>query len=198
MVASLDGFVARQDGRVDWLDTPDHFSAGKAMEPEAVEAFLKSIDCYVMGSRTYEMALGFEDRGSGWPYGDTPTFVLTTRDLPRRRSTIEFYSGDLAELVNERLRPRFPSIWFVGGGIVCSECLRRGLADEIRYSIIPVLIGEGVPFFGNHGGDIPLHLVAVTPYRNGLVELHYEVQGSDTNPKRAGAGGDPRSPARTE
>ena len=146
------------------------------MSPEFVEAFLETIDCYVMGSRTYETALGFEARGLGWAYGDTPTVVLTSRDLPRTRETIEFYSGDLAQLVHGRLRPRFRTIWFVGGGAVSGECLRLGLADEVRYSIVPILIGEGIPFFEKIGGDVALHLAEVKAYRNGMVELRYEVR----------------------
>src|SRR5262252_2079373 len=105
MAASLDGFIARKDGRVDWMETADEFAGGATMDPGFVEAFLKSIDCYVMGSRTYETALSFEAKGFGWAYGDKPTFVLTHRDLPRARTTVEFYSGDLADLVNARLRP---------------------------------------------------------------------------------------------
>jgi dihydrofolate reductase len=132
MAASLDGFIARKDGSTDWLETADEFAAGEDMDPAYVEAFLKSIDCYVMGSRTYETALNFESKGLGWVYGDKPTFVLTTRTLRRVRDTVEFYSGDLARLVNENLRRRFRSIWFVGGGAVASECLKRGLADEVR------------------------------------------------------------------
>ena len=131
------------------------------MAPGFVEAFLKTIDCYVMGSRTYETALSFEAKGLGWSYGDKPTFVLTSRDLPRTRDTVEFYSGDLAQLVNGRLRPTFHSIWFVGGGTVSGECLRLGLADEVRYSILPVLIGDGIPFFDNLGRDIAPELCLV-------------------------------------
>ena len=74
-----------------------------------------------MGSRTYETAFGFEARGLGWAYGDKPTFVLTNRELPRTRETVEFHSGDLAQFVNERLRPTFRNIWFVGGGVVCGR-----------------------------------------------------------------------------
>lgn len=176
MAASLDGFIARKDGRVDWLETSDVFPDGDTMDPAFVQAFLATIDCYVMGSRTYETALGFEAKGFGWSYGDKPTFVLTRRDLPRIRNTIEFYSGDLAQFVNERLRPRFRSIWFVGGGAVAGECLRLGLADEVRYSILPVLIGDGIPFFEKLDKDVALHLAEVKAYRNGMVELRYEVR----------------------
>jgi dihydrofolate reductase len=177
MAASLDGFIARTDGRVDWLETSDEFVDGDTLEPGFVEAFLKTIDCYVMGSRTYETALRFEAQGFGWSYGDKPTFVLTRRSLPRTRESVEFHSGDLAQFVNVDLRPTFPSIWFVGGGMVSAECLRLGLADEIRYSILPVLIGDGIPFFQKLDGDIALHLAEVKAYRSGIVELHYEVRG---------------------
>ena len=176
MAASLDGFIARKDGSVDWLETSDEFIGGDSLDPNDVEAFLKKIDCYVMGSRTYETALNFEAKGLGWAYGDKPTFVLTSRNLPRVRDTVEFYSGDLSKFVNKRLRPAFGSIWFVGGGTVSGECLRRGLADEIRYSILPVLIGDGVPFFEKLGRDVALHLVEAKAYNSGMVELRYDVR----------------------
>ena len=176
MAASLDGFIARKDGSVDWLETLDEFAGGDTMDPEFVEAFLKTIDCYVMGSRTYELALGFEAKGFGWSYGTKPTFVLTSRDLPRTRDTVEFCSGDLAQLVNGRFRPRFRSIWFVGGGAVSGECLRLGLANEVRYSILPILIGDGIRFFESLDKDIALHLAAVKAYKSGMVELRYEVR----------------------
>src|SRR6478609_6375993 len=94
MAASLDGFIARKDGTVDWLETSDEFAGGETVEPAFVAEFLRTIDCYVMGSRTYETALRFEAKGFGWAYGDKPTFVLTRRELPKIRDTIEFYAGD--------------------------------------------------------------------------------------------------------
>src|SRR5215510_3017616 len=127
------------------------------MTPEVVEAFLKTIDCYVMGSRTYETALDFEAKGFGWSYGDKPTFVLTSRKLRKTRDTVEFYAGDVARLVNDKLKPKFGSIWFVGGGALSGECLRLGLADEVRYSIMPILIGQGISFFDQLDADVPLH-----------------------------------------
>ena len=176
MAASLDGFIARKDGSVDWLETSDHFERGDTMPPEFVEAFLKTIDCYVMGSRTYETALNFEAKGLGWSYGDKPTFVLTTRQLRKTRDTVEFYSGNLALLVDERLKPNFRSIWVVGGGEVSSECLRLGLANEIRYSIMPVVIGDGISFFKGLDKDVALHLVEMKAYVTGMVALRYEVR----------------------
>jgi len=176
MAASLDGFIARKDGSVDWMETSDEFAGGETLEPGFIEAFLKTIDCYVMGSRTYETAIGFEAKGLGWAYGDKPTFVLTSRDLPRTRDTVEFYSGDLTQFVNGELRPRFGSIWIVGGGAVCGECLRLGLADEVRYSILPIVIGDGIRFFERLDRDVGLHLAEVKASKNGTVELCYKVR----------------------
>jgi dihydrofolate reductase len=176
MVASLDGFIARTDGRVDWLETTDTFEGGETMSAGDVAAFLQTIDCYVMGSRTYETALDFERKGLGWAYGDTPTFVLTRRDLPKVRDTVQFYAGDLTQLVNERLRPAFRSIWVVGGGAVSAECLKLGLIDEVRYSMVPVAIGQGIPFFDGLDRDVGLHLLEIKAYTNGMIALRYEVR----------------------
>ena len=176
MVASLDGFIARADGSVDWLEVQDTFEGGETMDADTVRDFLATIDCYVMGSRTYELALDFEAKGFGWAYGDTPTFVLTHRTLPKTHDSVQFYAGDLTAFVNERLRPSFRGIWVVGGGAVASDCLRLGLVDEVRYSIVPILIGAGIPFFGALDADIPLHLVESKAYATGMVALRYEVQ----------------------
>ena len=79
-------------------------------------------------------------------------------------------------MVNERLKPAFRSIWFVGGGAVCGECLRLGLADEVRYSIMPVLIGDGISFFEGLDKDVALHLVEAKAYESGMVALRHEVR----------------------
>jgi dihydrofolate reductase len=175
MAASLDGYIARKDGGVDWLDTSDTFEGGQTMAPEAVAAFLRTIDCYVMGSRTYETALQFEEKGLGWAYGDTPTYVLTSRPLGRTRDSVHLHAGGLAALI-ARLKADFGSIWVVGGGAVSGECLRLGLADELRYSILPILIGDGVSFFDRLDGDVALHLVEATAYKSGMVALRYDVR----------------------
>lgn len=179
MVASLDGFIARKDGRVDWLETKDDFEGGATLTAEFIAEFLKSIDCYVIGARTYETALAFEAQGHGWAYGNTPTFVLTHRDLPRTRPSVQFHAGDLTAFVNDHLRPRFRNIWVGGGGALATDALRLGLVDEVRYSVVPIVIGDGIPFFGPLTADIPLHLAEVRPYRSGMVELRYEVRRID-------------------
>lgn len=175
MAASLDGFIARKDGSVDWLETGDAFEGGETLDAETIKQFLATIDCYVMGSRTYETALGFVEKGFGWAYGDKPTWVLTKRDLPKVRDTVAFHSGDLAELVHG-LRARYRHIWIAGGGAVAGECLRLGLADEVRWSIAPVVIGDGIRFFDGLDRDVPLHLLEVKAYTSGMVALRHAVR----------------------
>jgi hypothetical protein len=92
MAASLDGFIARRDRRVDWLETSDEFADGHTLDPGFVETFLKTIDCYVMGSRSYETALSFEAKGLGWPYGDKPpssSLAAICREPGIRSSSIQ-------------------------------------------------------------------------------------------------------------
>lgn len=175
MAASLDGFIARTDGRTDWMETEDEFPGGESMDPEFVQDFLRSIDCYVMGSRTYETALAFDAKGLGWAYGDKPVFVLTTRSLPKARDTVELVSADLAHLLDEKLRSTFRNIWIVGGSAVAGDAMRRGLADEVRYSVLPVLIGDGIRFFDRIDQDVALHLLEVKAYKNGIVALRHSV-----------------------
>lgn len=176
MAASLDGYIARRDGSVDWLETSDHYDGGEVMAPAAIAEFLQAIDCYVMGSRTYETALDFEARGLGWAYGEKPVVVLTHRELRRTRSSVEFHAGDIEQLVESRLKAAYRNIWVVGGGVVAGECLRRGLADELRFSILPIMIGEGTAFAERLDRDVALHLLEVTAYQNGMVALRYEVK----------------------
>jgi len=175
MATSLDGYIAREDGRVDWMETHDEFKNGQDLDPKYVRAFLDTIDCYVMGSRTYLTALEFEEKGLGWTYGDKPVFVLTGRPLAKMKPTVEFYSGDLRELFNVRLKPTFKNIWVVGGGKLAGACVEADLVDEVRYSILPVLIGKGIAFFEGLTRDVVLHLIEVKAYRNGIVALHHEI-----------------------
>jgi dihydrofolate reductase len=173
MVSSLDGMIAKNDNSVSWFETSDFYEKGLA-EPDAAE-FLKNIDCYVMGARTYEHALELSTT-YGWAYGDTPTIVLTHRNLPINRPNIELYSGELNKLVTERLQPNFRNVWLVGGPMLAKDFIRAKLADEIRLSILPIILGEGKPFFDQIGQEQTLHLKEVTPRKSGMVELCYEIR----------------------
>ena len=172
VVASLDGFIAKKDNSVSWMDSSDVYERGVTDDGAEV---IQSIDCYVLGSRTYEHALQL-----GWPYGDTPVVVVTNRGLPSTRESVEFYSGDLKTLVGERLAPRYRNIWLVGGAMLGRSFLRLGLVDEIRLMIAPVLLGDGLHLFGDSGTEQKWHLKNVVAYKNGFVDLWYRRQSSDS------------------
>jgi len=171
MVSSLDGFIAKKDNGVSWLESSDSYEKGVTLTEEDVAEYIKAIDCYVMGSRTYEHALVL-----GWPYGNIPVIVLTNRDLTTDRKNVEFYSGNLDKLVNDRLKTNYRNIWLVGGAMLAKEFIRLKLADDIIISIMPVILGDGTLFFDYIGQEQNLHLKDVTAYKDGMVELWYEIK----------------------
>ena len=173
MVSSLDGMIAKKDNSVSWFETSDYYEKG--VTPQNTEAFLKTIDCYIMGSRTYELAQELS-KSYGWPYGDIPTIVVSHRNLPVTRKNVELYSGDLSKLVNERLKPSYRNVWLVGGAALVKEFMELKLADEIRLIVLPIILGDGMPFFERTGQEQELHLKDVTAYQSGMVELHYEIK----------------------
>jgi dihydrofolate reductase len=169
MVSSLDGIIAKKDNSVSWLsDSEDVYESGVPNDSD--EEVVEGIDCFVLGSRTYEHALQL-----GWPYGDTPTVVVTNRELPSTRKSVEFYSGDLKRLLYEILAPRYANIWLVGGAMLCQSFLKLGLVDEIRLSIIPILLGDGLRLFDSSGTEIRWRLKNVVAYKTGVVELSYRL-----------------------
>lgn len=171
MVSSLDGFIAKKDGSVSWMRSTDNYDKGIELTKEYIEEFLESIDCYVMGSRTYEHAIEL-----GWPYGDVPVIVLTNRNLKSNKKSVHFLSGDLTEIVTNKLKPKYYNIWMVGGTMLTKEFLRLGLADEINITIIPILLGNGTLFFDYIGQELLLHLKDSTVFKDGMVELWYEIK----------------------
>lgn len=170
MVASLDGYVVDRDGGVGWLETEDTYERG--VEREDPSAELEAIGCWVIGAKTYESALTL-----GWPYGDKPTVVLTSRGLSSERESVLFRSGDLRQLFADELLPTYGNVWVCGGPTLVKELLRLDLVDEVCLTIAPALVGEGLHFFDRVGVLRPLHLVDAKAYRSGMVELTYEVRG---------------------
>jgi dihydrofolate reductase len=176
VVSSLDGVIAKKDNTVSWLDSSGDVYE-KGVSDGNADDVVSSIDCFVLGSRTYEHALQL-----GWPYGDTPTVVITNRELPSTRKSVEFYSGDLKKLVDEILAPRYGNIWLVGGAMLCQSFLRLDLVDEIRLAIVPVLLGDGLRLFDNSGIERRWHLKDVIAYKTGFVELLYRSHSTRSQP----------------
>ena len=171
MVSSLDGFIAKKDGDISWMQSTDSYHKGITLTEEYIADFLKSIDCYVMGSQTYEQTLKH-----GWPYGDVMSIVLTNRELRTQKENVKFYSGDINELVNNQLRPKYKNIWMVGGAALTKEFLRLNLADEIIITFVPIILGDGILFYDYVGIELKLHLTDVTAFKDGMVELSYEIK----------------------
>ncbi len=170
MVSSLDGFIAKKDNSISWMETTDTYENG--VDGEDPEAFLKTIDCFVMGSKTYEHVVELS-QDHGWPYGDVPTYVLTSKKFEPVRDTVKFYASDVESFVKSR--SEYANIWVVGGAALVKDFLNRGLVHEIRQSILPIIIGGGTPFYDCIGQEHLLHLKDVTAYKNGIVELWFEV-----------------------
>ena len=121
-----------------------------------------------MGSRTYEHALEL-----GWPYGDTPVIVVTGKNRTSTRESVEFCSGNLMTLVDEKLASRFRNIGLVGGATLCQRFLELGLVDDIRLMIAPVLLGEGLRLFDGLPRVERWSLKNAVAYKNGFVEVSY-------------------------
>ncbi len=174
IVSSLDGFIAKKDNSISWFDTPDYYEQG--IEQTNTEAFLQTIDCYIMGAKTYEHALALS--GSyGWAYGETPVLVLSNRKLPVSKSSVTILAGDLQTILNDHIKPKYQNVWLVGGATLARDFLQQKLVDEIRLSVLPILLGKGLPLFSHSTGtEQQLHLKNITAYKTGMAELWYEVK----------------------
>jgi dihydrofolate reductase len=168
---SVDGFIARPNGDLDFL--PE--GGG---EPHGYTEFMASVDALVIGRKTFEKVLTFET----WPYGDKRVVVLSSRpvDLSAvRGGVVEQMAGPPADIVSQ-LAAGGAHHLYVDGGITIQEFLRVGLVQRLIITRVPVLIGEGVPLFGALPRDIRLHHVATRHYPSGLVQSEYHVTGYAT------------------
>ena len=165
--ASLDGFIARTDGSLDWLPPGDG-------EPHGYEEFMATVDALVIGRKTFETVLAFDK----WPYGSKPVFALSSRPLAPAppEVLVERMSGDPAEIVS-KIADRGVRHVYVDGGITIQGFLRAGLIQRLIIARIPVLIGDGIPLFGATQRDIALKHIATRQYASGLVQSEYVIVG---------------------
>lgn len=161
VAVSLDGYIAADDGSVGFLEQ-------FGIDEYGFHEFFDSVDAVVMGSLTYEQILGF-----GWPYGDTPGLVLTTRDLITPEGpTISFSKEPTGLAIRNYARTFERRIWIVGGGKVITEGLREGAVDVLEVYVMPVALGSGVPLFASpYSGR--LDLAESQTFSNGVVKLVY-------------------------
>jgi dihydrofolate reductase len=168
---SLDGFIARLDGRFDFL--PE--GGG---EPHGYPEFFASVDALVIGRKTYETALAFD----AWPYERKPVIVLSTRELAPAPAgaAVERMSGPLADIV-VRLAGRGIGHIYVDGGNTIQRFMQAGLIDRLVITRVPVLIGTGISLFGPVPHDIALTHVATRSFPSGLVQSEYRVTSPQGN-----------------
>ena len=162
---SVDGFIARSDGALDFLPP----GGG---EPHGYEEFMATVDALVVGRKTYETVLAFDV----WPYGKKPTFVLSTHSLlpAPAAAVVERLSGSPADIVSQ-LSARGIQHIYVDGGVTIQGFLRAGLIQRLVVTRVPVLIGSGIPLFGPTTRDIALKHIATRQYASGLVQSEYEI-----------------------
>jgi dihydrofolate reductase len=171
IATSLDGFIARECGELDWLD------AANATVPNGEDCgyadFFSTIDVLVMGRKSFEKVLSF----GVWPYGETKSVVLShsavtfPNDLPKSISS----STEEPSALLERLSREGASHIYLDGGVTIQSFLRLGLVDEITITVIPVLLGQGIPLFGPLEQDVSLNLISSKSYDFGFVQTKYGV-----------------------
>jgi dihydrofolate reductase len=163
---SVDGFIARPQGELDWLPMDG--------EPHGYEEFIASVDVIVIGRNTYETVLGF----GAWAYGKKRVVVLSSRPLDFsavKDGVVEQMGGEPADIMS-RLAASGATHAYIDGGITIQRFLRAGQIQRLIITHVPVLIGQGIPLFGSLPGDIALTHVATRQYASGLVQSEYLVK----------------------
>jgi dihydrofolate reductase len=170
IATSLDGFIARADGAIDWLP------AGGG-EPHGYDEFMATVDAIVIGRNTFETVMSFPE----WPYARTPVVVLTTHPskvVPPAGVVCDVMGGTPEEIV-ARLDERGMRHLYIDGGVTVQRFLDAGLIQRVIITRVPVLIGTGIPLFGPVSGDIRFEHVATRSYKSGLVQSEYRVAAQE-------------------
>jgi len=174
IATSLDGYIARENGDLDWLDTAND------TVPEGEDCgflqFMEAIDVLVMGRKTYEKVMSF----GMWPYGNTPVIVLSRNiiEFPTDLNQNVSWSSESPKELCERLSKKGAKRLYIDGGITIQRFLADGLITDITITVIPVILGYGIPVFGSLERDISLEHVATKIFDFGFVQSTYEVKNS--------------------
>lgn len=163
---SLDGFIARPDGDLDWLSI-----VHRDNEDYGYHAFVAGVDTVIMGRKTYEKVLSF---GIDYPHQDKTSYIITRQTRPSE-GNVHFYNGSLQELVSKLKSEEGKDIYCDGGAEIVSELRKNRLIDAYTISIIPVLLGDGLRLFPDGFAEEKLKLVNSKSFESGLVQVSYEV-----------------------
>lgn len=174
---TLDGFIADEYGSVSFLDDVNNIG-----DDFGYTDFYKSVDAVMMGSKTYEQVLSF----GGYPYSNKKSFVLTSRkdELEAKTSfqdtiefPIEFYTGNIGDIIQAlREERRYQHLWLIGGSDLIRQMIEEGILDELRLTIIPKLLGKGIPLFNHVNTFQFFSLIGTKTYSKGVLELHYDLR----------------------
>ena len=167
---SADGYIARSDGSVDWLNRP------RTAGDYGMVAFFKTIDTIIMGRGTYDWSQAFNKKGGGDTFSSkVKTYVFTHNPPKKTDGSVEFINEPIKEFA-QRLRAKpGKDIWMMVGGGVTASFLDAGELDEFVIHVIPTFIGEGIPLVAPERRDVQLKLIESHAYKDGVVKLHYEV-----------------------
>jgi dihydrofolate reductase len=171
IATSLDGFIAKPDGDIEWLHNAEYGPMDDG--GLSYEQFISGIDAIVMGRNTFDKVLEFDP----WPYEGTTVVVLTNRpfDIPGElQEKVITASGEPEHVIQELARKGFRNL-YIDGGLTIQRFLAAGLIDEITITQIPIILGDGIPLFGKLDKEIPLKLIDSTTYKNGFVQFRYTV-----------------------
>lgn len=171
IATSLDGFIAREEGDIDWLIEANQLA--EQGEDCGYKAFMSSIDMMVMGRLSYEKVLTFDE----WPYADMPVTVLSSRsiNIPEHLKSYVTQTSDAPKVILENLAKKDIQHIYIDGGLTIQSFLKAGLVDEITLTLIPILIGSGKRLFGELDNDLKLKLLSTSSYAGGFVQMRYRV-----------------------
>jgi dihydrofolate reductase len=171
IATSADGFIARRDGSVDWLDRPS------PKGNYGMNAFYKSIDTILWGRKTYEVALDFQKKGVPGSAFDTKVknYVFTRGRPQSPPAGVEFAKEPVKAFATRLRKKKGKDIWMMGGASIIGSFLDEGEIDEFMIHVIPTFIGEGIPLIAPGRRTVPLKLISCTKFADGVVRLHYAV-----------------------
>ena len=171
MAISADGFIARKDGAVDWLDRP------RPKGNYGMAEFWKSIDTIVMGRKTYDMAMKFVKKGQATPgmFQGIKHYVFSRKRRKKAFEGFEFVTESVKDFAQGLRKQKGKNIFMLGGAGIIGSFLDEGEIDEFMIAVIPVFIGEGIPLIAPRHRTVPLKLLSTKKFSDGVVKLHYEV-----------------------
>ncbi|MEQ8337241.1 MAG: dihydrofolate reductase family protein [Cyclobacteriaceae bacterium] len=166
IATSIEGYIARPDGDVKWLEDQDFMIEG---EDFGYQKFLETIDTTLMGNSTYKEILGF---GVPFPYPDKDNYVFT-KSKQKDNEFVRFINSDIPAFVRNLKTQEGKDIWLIGGGKINMVMMEHGLIDQIILTVMPVCLGDGIPLFSPGSKSVKWKLSSSRPYDSGVVQLIY-------------------------